>query len=177
MRVRGTRYRFFMKTSYSIIVVSLLLMFSCKKEEPEVNLHSGLTRIEYSVTDPFEMPRLEFTFITPHNLIGHTEMILKILTNEESGLLNLSVMLEDADGHRNDEDPVLLLDDELISDNTLQTYQYDLREHLGSVTSGTGEVDLTKIEKVYIYINAGLTGKISSGSFWLDSIRFIKSGD
>jgi hypothetical protein len=103
--------------------------------------------------------------------------MLKILTNEESGLLNLSILLEDEDGHRNDADPVLLSDDELLSDNILQSYQFDLTDHLGSVTSGSGEVDLTKIVKVYIYINAGLTGKISSGSFWLDSIRFIKSDD
>jgi len=39
----------------------LIFSASCKKDEPAKVVHSGTSRIDYSVNNPLEMPIIEFT--------------------------------------------------------------------------------------------------------------------
>lgn len=148
---------------------------ACRKDEPVINVHSGLTRIEYSVSDPFEMPHLEFSFKNTCDLSSHTQFAIEIMRTDESGRLNLMVMLEDEEGHMNDADPMLLTEDDIQIDETKSIrYDFDLLEYELSVTGTNGVIDLSRIVKMHIYVNAGLSGVLGSGTFWIDRIEFIK---
>ena len=67
-----------------------------------------------------------------------------------------------------------LLEDDLIFNNESNTYTFDLNDHLESVTSSSGKVDISKIHKVHLLINAGITGKVGYGKFWLKQLEFSK---
>jgi len=162
-----------MKNSRKILgLLCFIMILSCKKDDPGISVHSGLTRIDYSVNNPLEMPHIEFEFNNVHNLEGNTLFSIELIANENSNSLRLMIMLEDQFGHRNDIDPMIISEEEIIKDNTLQTYTFDLTDHLGSTTSSSDEIYLNRIAKVLIFINAGLEGKVAEGSFWLDKVEF-----
>jgi hypothetical protein len=162
-----------MRNSLKILVVlCFILITSCKKDDPGISVHGGLTRIDYSVNNPMEMPNIVFEFNNVQNLEGNTLFSIDLTANESSNSLSLMIMLEDQFGHRNDIDPMILSEEEIVKDNTLHTYTFDLTDHLGSTTSNSDKIDLNRISKVLIFINAGLEGKVAEGSFWLDKVEF-----
>lgn len=162
-----------MKNSRKVIVLLyLLLVVGCKKDESVISVHSGTTRIDYSVNNPLEMPHLEFTLYNVHDLTNNTLVDIELIANESSTSLSLMIMLEDQNGHRNDIDPMEISEEKIIKDNGLQIYTFDLTQHLASTTSGTDVIDISRISKVLIFINSGIKGKVAEGSFWLDKIEF-----
>lgn len=164
-----------MKSNSFLIISLLVLLVACKKEEAVVAVHQGLTRIDYAVNNPFEMPRMTFTLSQTYNLSNHDHLEISLLAGDEAGRLNLMIMLEDERGHKNDDQPIMLTEEDIIFDNELHRYSFDLNDHLGSATSSTDQIDLSRITTVIVYINAGITGKVSEGSFRLNSLEFIKS--
>ncbi|MBA7548348.1 hypothetical protein ES705_40800 [subsurface metagenome] len=154
------------------ILTAFIVLVSCRKDESVIPVIDGMTRIDYTINNPLEMAHLEFEFNNVHNLSNHTLFSIELIANENSNSLSLLIMLEDRNGHRNDIDPFMIAEDKVISDGTLHTYDFDVNKHLASTTSSTNEITLNRISKVLIYINAGLTGKVAEGFFWLDNVQF-----
>ncbi len=158
------------KGIYLLFALLVVLTVSCRKDEV-TNIHEGLTRIDYEVNNPLEMPYIEFTLDDIHDLSSFTQMYVDLVANEQTIALRLEIMLEDENRHKTDENSFIITDSELIKDNLLHTYEYDFSDHLESGTSSSGEIDISRVSKVVIYINSGLSGTVSQGTFWLDNIR------
>ena len=152
----------------------MLTVISCKKDNV-TNIHQGLTRIDYDINNPLEMPCIEFAFENTHNLTNHTLMSVSLKANELTANLHLKILLEDSGGHQTDVSPFIIQDTDLIKDNQLHSYTYDFRENLGSSTSISSEINISGISKVIIYINSGLSGSVAEGTFWLDNIQMEES--
>jgi hypothetical protein len=161
------------KWIYIVFILFAAWMNSCKKEEV-TNIHQGLTRIDYDINNPLEMPKIEFTLDNVYDLSNHPLMSVELVSNEQTIALNLKIVLEDENRHQTDEFPFIIADDNLTKDNQPHIYTYDFTDNLQSSTSNTGEVDISRIKKVVIFINAGLTGTVSEGTFWLDHVQMGK---
>ena len=157
-----------------IVTAFLLLILSigCRKDNSSVVMHSGLSRIDYNISQPGEMPNIAFQFNDTYNLNGTTNCSITLITNEQSVSLNLRIMLQDDAGNLTDVSPFIINDNRFFKDNESHSYSYDFENKLGSSTSSTGEINLQKVKKVIIYINAGNTGTVSEGRFWLDKVEF-----
>ena len=135
-------------------------------------MHSGLTRVDYNISQPGEMPNIAFQFNSTYDLTGTTNCIITLVANEQSVSLNLEIMLQDDEGNLTDVSPFTITDNRFVKDNVSHTYSYNFENKLGSSTSSTGEINLRNVKKVVIYINAGNTGTVSEGRFWLDKVEF-----
>ena len=135
-------------------------------------MHSGLTRVDYNISQLGEMPNIAFQFNSTYDLTGTTNCIITLIANEQSVSLNLGIMLQDDEGNLTDVSPFTITDNRFVKDNVSHTYSYNFENKLGSSTSSTGEVNLRNVKKVVIYINAGNTGTVSEGRFWLDKVEF-----
>jgi hypothetical protein len=118
------------------------------------------------------MPHLEFVLNNTYNLTGNVRCSVTLVADEHASLLNLMIMLEDENGDRTDESPFVIPDSEIIKDDRSHTYTYSFDTRLQSSTSSTGEIDICKVKKILVYINAGIAGKVSEGYFWLDKVQF-----
>lgn len=162
-----------MKNSIIITAILFLLqVYACKKDNSSTVMHSGLTRIDYSILQPGEMPHIVFQFKDTYDLTGTTNCIITVITNEQSVSLNLKIMLQDDEGNFTDVSPFIITDNRFIKDNESHTYSFNFENRLESSTGSTGEINLRKVKKVIIYINAGVIGTVSEGHFWLDKIQF-----
>ncbi len=162
-----------MKNSWKLAVLwCLLLIVGCKKDDSPVSIHSGTTRIHYSVNNPLEMPHLEFNLNNVNDLTNNTLVSIELIANESSTSLSLMILLEDQNGHRTDIDPMVISEEEVIKDDKQHIFSFDVTQHLASTTSSSDEVDISRISKVLIFINSGIEGKVAEGSFWLDKIEF-----
>ncbi len=150
----------------------ILILSGCRKDKSPVIVHSGLTRIVYNISQTGEMPHITFQFDNTYDLTGNTFCIITLITNEQSASLNLGIMLQDNEGNQTDASPFIITDKRFIKDDKSHTYSYNFENRLGSSTSSTGEINLREVKKVLIYINAGNTGVISEGRFWLDKLQF-----
>jgi hypothetical protein len=148
----------------------ILAVVACKKDEPVI-VHSGLTRINYTVGNPLQMPHLEFTLNNTYDLSAHAACSVSLVANENSASLSLKIMLEDTEGNRTDQHPFVISEDEITKDDQTQTYTYDFASNLGSSTAITEGVNIHRIKKVLIYINSGIEGKVAEGFYWLDRVE------
>jgi hypothetical protein len=153
----------------------LLFTVSCRKDEPGKIIHSGLTRIDYQVNNPLEMPHMEFTLTNAYDLTNHTACSVTLIANENSVSLSLKIMLEDTQGNLTDQHPFIISEEEIAMDNHAHTFTYNFDGNLGSSTDIIDGVNIRRIKKVLVHINAGIEGKVSEGHFWLDKIEFSKS--
>ena len=153
-------------------LVFILLLSGCRKDEQPVIVHSGTTRIDYNISQPDEMPHITFQFHTAYDLTGTSFCTITLITNEQSVSINLSILLEDEEGNRTDVSPFVITSDRFIRDDKSHMYSYNFGTNLESTTAGSGIINMRNVKKILVYINAGNTGVISEGSFWLDKIRF-----
>ncbi len=162
-----------MSSKHIILFVACILSLStaCRKDEPKQVFHSGTTRIEYKISNPEESPHLEFVLDSACNLIQRTHCSVKLIANESSELLTLTIMLEDEDGNRSDVEPFVIGEEEILKDDQPHTYTYDFNNKLGSTTNSTMGVDIQRIKKILVFINAGTNIQASEGVFWLDRIE------
>ncbi len=172
-RDKGTPLKWRMKNNLILTgLVFISVLSGCKKDKQPVIVHSGTTRIDYNISQPDEIPHITFQFNTAYDLTGTSFCTITLITNEQSVLLNLSIMLEDEEGNRTDVSPFIITSDRFIRDNKSHIYSYNFETNLESSTAGSGIINLRNVKKILVYINAGNTGVISEGSFWLDKIRF-----
>ncbi len=157
-----------------IVKVFLLLIIStgCRNDNSPVVMHSGLTRVDYNISQPGEMPNIAFQFNDTYDLTGTTNCSIILIANEQSVSLNLRIMLQDDEGNLTDVSPFIITDNRFMKDNESHTYSYNFENRLGSSTSSTGEINLREVKRILIYINAGNAGVISEGRFWLDKVQF-----
>ncbi len=134
-----------------------------------------MTRISYDVSKPFEMPEIEFSLNELYNLSEFKQLTVELIANEESGRLNLMIILEDDGGHENDVNPISLTEDQLFFDDMLHSYSFDLTSHLASLTGAGGTIDISRVRAIHIYINAGIEGKVTTGTFWLNKLELNKN--
>jgi hypothetical protein len=80
-------------------------------------------------------------------------------------------MLEDNEGNMTDLHPFVITKEEIEKDNLLHTFTYDYSDKLASSTEING-VNIQRIKKVLVYVNAGIDGSVAQGYFWLDKIVF-----
>ena len=153
-------------------IVCLLVITGCRKDDPPVVAHSNLTRINYTVNQPLEMPHIEFALNNTYDLTGNVRFSVSLVADDHASSLNLIVMIEDENGNRTDEAPFVIPEEDIIKDDKSHSYTYGFGTNLQSSTSGTGDIDIRRIRKVLIFINAGTTGKVSEGYFWLDKVQF-----
>lgn len=172
-QVKETQSRWNMKNRFFFSIIACILLCSdCRKDDPPVIAHSHLTRIDYTVNEPFEMPHIAFSLNNNYDLTGNARCSLILVADEHASSLNLMIMLEDESGHRTDESPFIIAEEEIIKDDHSHTYSYGFSTSLQSSTSNTSEIDIRRIKKVLVFINAGTTGKVSKGYFWLDKVQF-----
>ena len=152
--------------------ILLLIHYACQKDDGPVITHSRLTRIDYNIARPSEMPNISFEFNDTYDLTGNTMCFISLVADEHASSLNLTLMLEDIEGNKTDETPFIITNDRFIKDDKSHTYSYNFGNNLNSSTGTTGQIDIRRVKKVILYINAGIAGEISGGYFWLDQIRF-----
>lgn len=161
-----------MKSKLGFIYAAIVLLSSCKKEASEVNVHHGVTRIDYEVNNTYVLPHIEFEFNTAHDLTNNTSFRIELIANNNATSLSLMVMIEDVEGIRNNANPMIISETEVIKDNALHAYEFNILDHVSSASTTSSEVDLSKIRKLQIYINSDINGKPAKGYFWLDKLAF-----
>jgi len=157
-----------------ILFFGMVIWTSCQKEDSQIIVHTGVTRIDYEVNNIYSMPHIEFDFNTVQDLSEHTSFSIELIANAEAESLSLMIMLEDANGDRSNAEPMIISTDQIIRDDIVHQYQFNLMDHLSSTTSISHEVDLGKIDKILLFINSDLFGKEATGFFWLDKMEFSK---
>jgi hypothetical protein len=160
-----------------LIILSAGILFftlSCREDDPVKIVHSNTTRIDYSINNPLEMPCIEFTLSNLYDLSEHSVCALTVIANENSESLSLIIMIEDNAGNKTDVEPFSITTSEIPKDNQAHTYTIDFSDRLESSTNITSGVNIERISKVRLYINAGIQGSVSEGYFWLDKIEFKK---
>jgi hypothetical protein len=162
-----------MKNRITILgLVIITLLPGCKKDNTPVVAHSRLTRIEYDISNPQNMPNIVFEFNETYDLTGSTGCFLTLIANNQSAPLNLILMIEDNDGNRTDITPFIITDSQIYKDDKSHTYTYNFENKLSSSTSTSGVINIREVKKVRIFINAGSSGTASSGHFWLHQVKF-----
>jgi hypothetical protein len=149
----------------------MLMSTSCKKDKP-LTLHSGLTRINYTVNNPLEMPHIEFAFNSTYDLADHTLCSVSLAADGNAASLSLKLMLEDVGGNRTDQHPFAIAENSIVKNDELNVFEYNFSGNLGSSTNIIGGADIHRIGKVLIFINSGIEGKVAEGYFWLDKVEF-----
>jgi len=158
-----------MKTKdFFLIIVIALALSGCKKEDGPVVTHSGLTRIDYNITNQSVEPHIYFEFNNTYNLTDYTNCMVSMIVNESAPDLNLAIMLEDAEGNRSDNRVFEISDEQLIKDDLSHSYSFDFTNRPGS-SSAAGKVNIKAVKRIYIYITSEAP---SGGFFWLDKVSF-----
>jgi hypothetical protein len=156
-----------------IFLVSGLMLISCGKDD--ITVHSGHTRINYSVEAPLEMPGIYFELDESYDLMGFTNCSVTLIADGNAPNLSLTIILEDEEGNKTDQSPFVLTKSQINKDGQSHTYSYDFETNLQSSTGSTGRIDVRAVKRVYIYINSGILGEAEEGYFWLDKIQFTSS--
>lgn len=162
-----------MMNKYLILLVSGWMLISCGKDN--ITVHSGHTRINYTVEDPLVMPSIYFELDESYDLMSFTSCSISLIADGNAPKLSLTVMLEDEEGNRTDQSPFVLTKSQITKDGQSHSYSYDFETNLQSSTGSTGQIDVRAVKRVYIYINPGILGEADEGYFWLDKIQFAPS--
>lgn len=162
-----------MMNRYLIFLVLGLMLISCGKDN--ITVHSGHTRINYTVEDPLEMPSIYFELDESYDLMSFTNCSITLIADENAPNLSLTVMLEDSEGNRTDQSPFVLTKSQINKDGQSHSYSYDFETNLQSSTGSAGRIDVRAVRRVYVYINSGILGEADEGYFWLDKIQFVSS--
>ena len=156
----------------SIFLFLVVVTFSsCDTYE----VHSGLTRIDYEISDPLENSGICFELDGSYNLNRFTNCEVTMIADENASELSLTIILEDDEGNQTDLSPFSIVKSQVIKDGQSHTYSYEFKDNLQSSRGENGEVDAANIKKLVIYINSGILGSAAEGYFCLDKINFTSS--
>jgi len=152
-------------------LLATITLISCNK----FGVHSGLTRIDYEVTDPNETSGIYFELDETYNMNRFTNFEITLIADENAAELSLTIMLEDNVGNQTDLSPFRIIKSQITKDGQSHSYSYEFKDNLQSTTGENGLVDPENIKKVVIHINSGILGSAAEGYFWLDKINFTSS--
>lgn len=134
---------------------------------------NGELRIEYDVSDPAKNPRLKFTLPQPVDLSSYTKLRVRAKTQNTSGTVNMRIDLFDLNGTATNATPVFRLEP-LIDNGEYATYTFDFAGNWGSSAPVAGaQVDATRINGLYLYIDYGIFGSPGQDVIWLDIINAV----
>lgn len=118
------------------------------------------------------MANLSFKLDGSYDLMGFTNCSITMIADDHAPNLSLSIMLEDAEGHRTDQSPFTLTRANIYKDGMAHTYTYDFDDNLESSSGPDNAIDIRQIKRVIIFINSGEVGEADKGYFWLEKLEF-----